>query len=78
MLFRSEPVLDRSVVRFRLPWQWDGGEAVLQSRAMDESGYVQPTRAQLIAERGMNFGYHNNMIQSWKVGSGGEVTNVHA
>lgn len=74
----QEPVLDRAVTRFRFPWQWNGGEVVLQSRAMDESGYVQPTRAQLIAERGLNFVYHNNMIQSWKVSANGEVTNVHA
>lgn len=74
----QEPVLDRAVTRFRSPWTWSGGDAVLQSRAMDESGYVQPMRTQLVAERGYNSTYHYNAIQSWKVSAGGEVTNVHA
>src|SRR5690242_5850453 len=74
----QEPILSRAVVRFRLPWRWEGGEAMLQSRAIDESGYVQPTRAQLIAQRGLSSQYHYNAIQSWKVSSAGEVANVHA
>src|SRR5215470_9066097 len=48
----QEPVLSKAFTRFRLPWRWDGGPAVLQSRAWDEAGYAQPTRAQLIAGRG--------------------------
>ncbi len=74
----QEPVLHRAATRFRLPWKWEGGDALLQSRAMDESGYVQPNRAQLVAERGLNSQYHYNAIQSWKVSGSGEVTNVHA
>ncbi len=72
------PILQRAAVRFRLPWRWDGGEALLQSRVMDETGYVQPTRAQLAAERGLASQYHYNAIQSWKVAATGEITNVHA
>ena len=41
-----------SQTRFRFPWIWDGQPAVIQSRATDETGYSQPTHAQLIAERG--------------------------
>jgi sulfane dehydrogenase subunit SoxC len=74
----QQPILNRAAVRFRLPWMWDGGEAILQSRAMDSSGYVQPTRSQLVAQRGYASQYHYNAIQSWKVGSSGELTNVHA
>jgi len=74
----QEPVLNRAVTRFRLPWNWEGGEALLQSRAMDETGYLQPTRTQLIAQRGLNSQYHYNAIQSWKVTTGGEISNVHA
>ena len=74
----QEPVLNRALVRFRFPWQWDGRETVLQSRAIDETGYVQPTRAQLVAERGLDSGYHNNSIQSWRIAQNGEITNVHA
>jgi sulfane dehydrogenase subunit SoxC len=50
----------------------------LQSRAVDDTGYVQPSRSQLVGVRGLNSYYHNNSIQSWHVAAGGEVTNVHA
>ena len=46
------PVLSKALTRFRMPWRWDGQPVVLQSRAWDEAGNVQPTRAELIAERG--------------------------
>jgi sulfane dehydrogenase subunit SoxC len=69
-------------IRFSFPWNWDGKPAVLQSRCTDDTGYVQPTLAQLIAIRGSNgpFGsiYHLNAIQSWGVDADGSVTNVHA
>ena len=69
-------------VRFSFPWMWDGQPAVLQSRCMDETGYRQPTRTDLIAIRGANgaFGsvYHFNAIQSWAVAADGSVSNVHA
>jgi len=74
----QEPVLSKAVTRFRMAWQWDGSAAVLQSRSIDETGYVQPTRAQLIALRGDRGNYHNNMIQSWAVAGNGEVKNVYA
>jgi sulfane dehydrogenase subunit SoxC len=74
------PILPMCTVRFRLPWQWNGRETVIQSRCVDETGYVQPTLKQLIAVRGLNgpLGsvYHLNSIQSWKVASDGKVTNV--
>ena len=41
----QEPVLSKAFTRFRMPWSWDGGPAILQSRAWDEAGNVQPTRA---------------------------------
>src|SRR2546428_2118209 len=47
----QEPVHSKAFTRFRVPWRWDGGAAVLQSRAWDEAGYAQPTRAQLVATR---------------------------
>jgi sulfane dehydrogenase subunit SoxC len=74
----SEPVLSKALTRFRMAWRWDGGPAVLQSRTTDETGYVQPSRAQLIALRGDRGGFHNNMIQSWGVSGNGEVKNVYA
>ena len=74
----QEPVLPRAVTAFGIDWTWDGQPAVLQSRAIDETGYVQPSRAELLAVRGTNSLYHYNGIQSWKIDAGGEVTNVHA
>jgi len=71
------PILPKCLTRFTLPWDWQGQAAVLQSRATDDSGFVQPSRDQLVAARGVNSYYHYNAIQSWKVASSGEVTNVH-
>ncbi len=70
----QDPVLPKCLTRFRLPWTWDGGPAALQSRATDETGAVQPTRAGLLAERGPNFFYHYNAINTWRIAPGGEAT----
>ncbi len=72
----QEPVLSRCLTRFRVPWTWDGGPALLQSRAVDETGYVQPSRQQLVDVRGVNSQYHFNGIQTWKVAPSGEVSNA--
>jgi sulfane dehydrogenase subunit SoxC len=74
----QEPVLPIAHTRFRLDWQWEGREAVLQSRCTDETGYVQPTLAELVKVRGLNSVYFNNAIQNWKVAADGSVHNVHA
>ncbi len=74
----QEPILSKSLTRFVYPWNWNGAEAVLQSRCYDETGYVQPALAELVKARGLNSVYHLNAIQSWHVASEGTVTNVHA
>jgi sulfane dehydrogenase subunit SoxC len=74
----QEPVLSRAVTRFRAPWQWDGGPAVLGSRATDETGMMQPTRAALAAERGLRGAYHYNAIANWRIDEKGEASNVYA
>lgn len=74
----QEPVLSKAVTRFRVPWRWSGAPATLQSRATDESGTVQPTRARLIADRGARTIYHFNGIASWGISQGGEVKHVYA
>jgi sulfane dehydrogenase subunit SoxC len=74
----QEPRLPQALTRFRLPWRFDGREAVIASRAVDESGYVQPTRAALVAVRGTNSIYHYNGIKPWIVRANGSVTNVEA
>lgn len=70
----QQPVLPLAHTRFRFPWRWDGEEALLQSRATDETGYVQPTRAALLSRRGTNSLYHYNGIQTWRVSPDGRVT----
>ncbi|MFI4927795.1 MAG: sulfite dehydrogenase [Burkholderiales bacterium] len=70
------PVMSKCLTRFSLDWVWDGKAAIIQSRAIDETGYVQPTRPQLRAVRGTRSTYHNNGIQSWLVQENGEVKNV--
>jgi sulfane dehydrogenase subunit SoxC len=72
----QEPVLTRALTRFRLPWRWDGKPAVIQSRAIDETGYVQPMLSELLAVRGENYFYHNNAIWPWRIAADGEVTNA--
>jgi sulfane dehydrogenase subunit SoxC len=74
----QQPALPRAHTRFRAAWQWNGGDAELQSRCTDDTGYVQPTRERLTAVRGFNSNYHNNAIQAWKVASDGTVTNGNA
>jgi sulfane dehydrogenase subunit SoxC len=69
------PVLTRALTRFRLPWHWDGQPTVIQSRATDETGYVQPSLAELLAVRGENYFYHNNAMWPWRIAADGEVSN---
>src|SRR6266481_426375 len=82
-----EPVLSKAFTRFRVPWSWNGGPAVLQSRAWDEAGNVQPTRAQIIAVRGQTAkvppvtafpSQHYNGVTSWAISSAGAVSHVYA
>jgi sulfane dehydrogenase subunit SoxC len=67
----------KALVRFRLPWEWTGKEAVLQSRATDEKGQVQPARKAWLAQYSAANAYHNHSIVSWAVGADGSVKNVY-
>lgn len=70
----QEPVLSKAHTRFRFLWNWTGEETTILSRAVDERGYVQPTRAKLLAERGPGTtGYHLNPITGWLVRADGSV-----
>ncbi|PYR47299.1 MAG: sulfite dehydrogenase [Acidobacteria bacterium] len=70
----QEQVLSKAHTRFRHLWNWTGGEAVIMSRAVDETGYVQPTRDVLIAARGVSsVGYHVNPITGWLIRPDGTV-----
>jgi len=66
----------KALTRFYLDIRWDGQEMLLQSRATDETGYVQPSKDALRALRGERSFYHNNGIQTWWVQASGEVENV--
>jgi sulfane dehydrogenase subunit SoxC len=76
----NEPVLSKALTRFSLSWHWDGKEISLQSRCTDETGYVQPTREQLISVRGTDPGPdgfdHYNGIKTWFVHADGRVSHV--
>jgi sulfane dehydrogenase subunit SoxC len=72
----ESPVLSKCLTRFNIDWVWDGSPAILQSRAIDETGYVQPKINELREVRGTRSVYHNNAIQSWKVADTGELSNV--
>ena len=72
----ESPVLSKCLTRFSIDWVWDGKPAIIQSRATDDTGYVQPNYRQLRTVRGTRSIYHNNAIQSWLVEESGEVKNV--
>src|SRR5207245_7223470 len=83
----QEPVMSKAFTRFRVPWNWNGGPAILQSRAWDEGGNVQPTRAQIVAQRGETKtvppvtafpSQHYNGPTSWAIDGKGEVAHVYA
>jgi sulfane dehydrogenase subunit SoxC len=83
----QQPVLSKAFTRFRMSWKWDGEPVVLQSRATDEAGNVQPSREAFIAERGPPRGTpnvaaftmeHCNAITSWGINPKGEVSHVYA
>ena len=82
------PVQDKAFTRFHMPWRWNGQPAVLQSRAWDEAGGVQPLRADFVAARGQTRkpvttplafpNQHYNSLTSWGIDSKGEIAHVYA
>src|SRR5262249_28453040 len=81
------PVNPNAFTRFRMQWRWDGQPVVLQSRAWDEAGNVQPTRTEFVALRSETkkppnvLGFPNqhwNSLTSWGIDAKGEVKHVYA
>jgi sulfane dehydrogenase subunit SoxC len=70
------PSLDKSMHRFYYDFEWDGSPLLLQSRAVDSEGHIQPTKQALRQVRGENSIYHNNGIQTWAINADGEAENV--
>jgi len=73
----TDPVLSKALTRFRLAWQWDGRPTTLMSRASDETGDVQQTRAGWLAQYAPGQQYHFNGIQAWRLQADGTVQNVY-
>jgi sulfane dehydrogenase subunit SoxC len=75
----EEPVLDKCLTRFRYAWDWKGGPATIASRAVDSTGYVQPTVADIAKVRAIvGFVQHHNGVFPWSVAANGEVKNAIA
>ena len=75
----EEPVLDKCLTRFRYTWNWAGGPAKIASRAVDSTGYVQPTVADIAKSRALaGFVQHHNGVFPWSVSQNGEVKNAIA
>jgi sulfane dehydrogenase subunit SoxC len=73
----EEPVLDKTLTRFRFNWKWDGGPVMIASRATDSTGYVQPTVDDIKKVRAIvGFVQHHNGIFPWAINSAGEVQNA--
>jgi sulfane dehydrogenase subunit SoxC len=83
----QDPVVSKAFTRFRMPWRWNGGPAIIQSRAYDERGNRQPSRSEFVAARGQYEkvpdikafqNHHFNAVMSWGIDSNGEVKHVYA
>ncbi len=70
----QEPILPKCTTRFRLMWNWNGEPTAIMSRAIDDTGYVQPSVQALRDARGIGSRYHYNSIRVWNVGTDGTVT----
>jgi sulfane dehydrogenase subunit SoxC len=75
----EEPILDKCLTRFRYTWAWDGGPAKIASRAVDSTGYVQPTVQDIAQVRALaGFVQHHNGVFPWSISQDGEVKNAVA
>ena len=74
----DDHVLDKSLTRFRIPWHWQGQPAILMSRAIDQSGAVQPTRSKMLQRKGAGSFYHINAIQAWAIDEQGRAVHTYA
>ncbi|MDB5808718.1 MAG: soxC [Betaproteobacteria bacterium] len=75
----EEPVMDKCLTAFRFRWDWKGGPATIASRAVDSTGYVQPTVADIQKSRAIvGFVQHHNGVFPWSVSASGEVKNAIA
>lgn len=80
-----DPVLPKAHTQFSFPWRWDGKEALVQSRSIDEWGNVQPTRAETEKMWNVEPGFFSKMNQAfphyyasqpWRISQDGKVSNA--
>ena len=69
----QNPVLDKAHTGFRFLWNWNAETTEIMSRAIDETGYVQPFYKELVEARGGKTLYHFNPIIKWVIQRSGEV-----
>jgi len=69
----QQPVLPKAVTCFRYAWEWDGRPTEIVSRAVDETGYVQPEMSAIQRVRGRRTRYHLNPVTGWTIGADGRV-----
>ena len=69
----QQPVLPKAHTRFRYAWEWDGRPTEIVSRAVDETGYVQPHMSALRSARGRRTRYHLNPVTGWTIAADGRV-----
>jgi sulfane dehydrogenase subunit SoxC len=81
----QQPVFRKAHTRFRFPWNWNGEEAVLQSRCTDDQGATQPSLIEFAKIWGVSPDYfrtttnsviHFNPIQPWRITREGSVHNA--
>jgi sulfane dehydrogenase subunit SoxC len=81
----QDPIMRKAHTRFTLPWNWDGGEAMLMSRCTDDNGVVQPSLAEVAKIWGIDADFFQkttlitsdmNAIQPWKVNADGSIKNA--
>ena len=72
----QQPALPFCQTRFRYRWNWDGGEALLMSRATDETGDVQisPEAARSARQENKEIRHYYANIRAWAVAADGAVT----
>ena len=69
-------VLPKSWTRFSYMYKYEGKPLLLQSRAIDDAGFVQPSVSQEKEIIGVEGVYHRNSICTWEVRKDGSVHNV--
>ena len=79
-------IVPKAHTRFNFDWEWNGQEAMLMSRCIDETGDVQPSLAELSQHWQIPItdwqkpekprAIHMNAIQPWKIARDGSISDA--